>query len=143
MIGAVIAVSGNACGSELAHGFKTAMRRGAARLHRAGEAAVERGEGDRDGDEALLRHRRQQIDVTQDQRRLGDQHHGVIELDSTSRISRVMRNSSDGLVDVGIAGELDAAHLVGFFDSSRRSRAGPEGFTKIFVSKSRPGERPR
>ena len=104
------------------------MGRGAARLHRAGQLAVECREGDGDGDEAFLRHRREQIEIAQHQRGLGDQRDRMIvrgqHFENAARDAQLLL---DRLVDVGVAGQHDEARLVGFLRQLAREQGGGRG----------------
>jgi len=65
---------------QLPQRVEPARRRCGARLHGAGELAVERGDGERDLGKAHLGHLRQDVDVAQDQRRFGHDADGMAEL---------------------------------------------------------------
>jgi hypothetical protein len=91
-------------------GLQAAVRRGGARLEDACERGVERGHRAINGDQPLRRHRRDEVEVAFDARRLGDQRKRmaafVQHLDHRARDAEL---ALDRLV--GIGGGADVEHL--------------------------------
>ena len=103
----------HAGGGERAHRLQPPLRRGRARLERARELVVERGDRDVDARHVLRRHRRDQVEVALDQRRLGHDRERVLVLGQhLDDLPRDLPLALDRLVRVGVGAERDrVAHV--------------------------------
>ena len=78
------------------------------------ELVIERREGDCDPHQTLRRHRRQQVEIAQHKRRLGDQvHRMVVRRQHFEDCAGDLQFAFDRLVDVGVARHHDRRDLVG------------------------------
>ncbi len=104
----------NASLRQRADGPQPPRRRGRARLQRAGDPGIERGDRDRGDREPPGRHRRQQIDVALDQRRLGDQRHRMVAfVQHLEHLTRDALGPLDRLIGVGVDAQRDQLAPVG------------------------------
>ena len=125
--------------------LEPARRRRRARLHGARELGVERRHRERDLDQIALGQPRQDVEVAQDQRRLGhdaDRMAGALQHFEDAAHHLVL--ALDRLVGIGVGADRDGARLV----AGRRQFASPaargaSGFTNSLDSKSSPGDSPR
>ena len=114
MIGATMTRCRHARVDELGDGLEPRSRRARARLHRAGELAVERGDGERDLDQSSLRHGAKNVEIAQDERGFGDDADGMIGRgqkfeDATHDAVAPL----DRLIGVGVGADGDGARTIG------------------------------
>ncbi len=134
------------------HRLQPAMRRRGARLEDPGELRVERGDRDVDRHQAARRHRRHQVEVALDARRLGDQRERMRALghhldhragDAEPALDRLVGVGGRADVDrrrlVGAAGERFAQALRGV-DLGDDLRLEVEPGREVEVAVRRPGE---
>ena len=89
MIGATITEVGTPAWAKTAQGLEPPHRRRRARLHLARQFGIERRHRKRDLDQFALGHPRENVEVAQHQRRLGDDADRVAGAVSTSRMRRM------------------------------------------------------
>ena len=98
----------HSCRAERAHRLQPLCRRGRARLHGAGEAAVERRDRERDRREPAPCHAREDVRIAGDQRRLGDDADGMLVAVEHLEHAPCQRETAFGrLVGVGVRAHRD------------------------------------
>ena len=114
------------------------MRRGGARLHLPRELAVERRDRQIDARHPLGRHRRDDVDVALDQRRLGDDREGMLVLgEHLEHRARDFPFALDRLVRIGVRAERDRIAAVAGFCELRAQQRGRVGLRVEASSRSR------
>ena len=145
MIGATMTEVGTPASTSLATRLEPLVRRARARLHGAGELAVERRDGERDLDQAALRHGAQDVEIAQDERGFGDDADGMVG--GRQHFEDAPHDAVaplDRLVGVGVGADGDGARTIGGIGQLALERScAALVLANSLVSKSRPGDRPR
>ena len=114
MIGATMTEAGTPASTSLATVSSRLSGVLRARLHGAGELAVERGDGERDLDQPALGHGAQDVEIAQDQRRFGDDADGVVG--GRQHFEDAAHDAVaplDWLIGVGVGADGDGARTIG------------------------------
>ena len=134
----------NSGGGQFLDGVKPALRRRGARLHGARQFAVERRHRERDLGQSLGRHRPENVEIAQNQRRFGDDGDWMIGVGENlqDRAHDAML-TLDWLVGIGIGADGDGFRLV----MDRRQFA-PQQVRGVVLDgqaalEIKPGDRPR
>ena len=145
MTGATMTEVGTPASTSRCERLEPLVGRARARLHGAGELAVERGDRERHLDQAALGHRLENVEIAQHQRRLGD------DADRMVRRAQHFEDAAhdavaplDRLIGIGVGADGDGADLIAGLGKLALERLSRHwSWRTACVSKSSPGESPR